>query len=206
MKICSKCKKEKGINGFYKDKNRKDGLYPICKICKNSDEALYRETHKEQKAVRMAIYRDRNKKEITVKNAVYRAENERALSDQKANYYIKNKEIILARQNEYYVENKEVIDKRNAAWKKDNPGKANAIAAQRRAVKLQATPKWLTGEHRAQIQAIYAEASILSEETNIPRHVDHIIPLQGEGVAGLHVPWNLQILTAIENIKKSNKI
>ncbi len=75
-----------------------------------------------------------------------------------------------------------------------------SVVAERRA----ATPDWLTDEQRAQIKAIYAEAIRLTEETGIPHHVDHIIPLTHPDVQGLHCPWNLQILTAADNIRKSN--
>lgn len=71
--------------------------------------------------------------------------------------------------------------------------------AKRRAKKLKATPQWLTKEDWSKIKEIYA---------NCPDgyHVDHIIPLQGEDVSGLHVPWNLQYLTAKDNLSKSNKL
>ena len=71
--------------------------------------------------------------------------------------------------------------------------------AKRRAKKLNATPKWLSKEDRAKIKDIYMSCPD-------GYHVDHIIPLQGEVVSGLHVPWNLQHLPAQVNISKSNKL
>ena len=63
----------------------------------------------------------------------------------------------------------------------------------------------LKGINKEEIKAIYREARRLTQETGIVHHVDHIVPLKGKNVMGLHVPWNMQILTAKENCKKSNK-
>ena len=75
-----------------------------------------------------------------------------------------------------------------------------AIAdARRRNMRM---PPWASG---AAIRAIYAEAKRLSKETGVPHHVDHVIPLQGEYVTGLHVETNLQILSASANLAKRNR-
>jgi hypothetical protein len=96
---------------------------------------------------------------------------------------------------EYQDRNRMKIREDNARWRKNNPGKRNAKEAKRRASKLHATPNWAD---LSQIQKIY---------DNCPKgfHVDHIVPLKGRIVSGLHVPWNLQHLSAEENHKKSNK-
>lgn len=71
---------------------------------------------------------------------------------------------------------------------------------------IRATPKNISSKDRLVIKSIYKSAKKLTIETGIKYHVDHIIPLRGKYVCGLNVPWNLQILTAIENCRKSNKV
>ena len=68
------------------------------------------------------------------------------------------------------------------------------------------TPPWLTDEHKFAIIKIYEECREVTQRTGIPHHVDHIIPLRGKLVSGLHVPWNLQIITAKENLSKGNRV
>ena len=72
--------------------------------------------------------------------------------------------------------------------------------------KMNAMPKWLTKEERDFIISLYKHAKYIEKMFGIKCHVDHIIPLRGENVCGLHVPWNLQILTAEDNLKKGNRL
>lgn len=91
-------------------------------------------------------------------------------------------------------------------YKKNNSGKMNALSAKRHSAKLQRTPKWLTSLHYSQIEMFYDAAQRLTTEFGIPMDVDHIVPLQGKNVSGLHVPWNLQVITEQENANKYNRI
>ena len=70
----------------------------------------------------------------------------------------------------------------------------------------QATPKWLTSEQRKQIVDIYEHMRDCRAVTGEDYHVDHIVPLRGENICGLHVPWNLQVLPAYVNMSKSNTL
>lgn len=87
----------------------------------------------------------------------------------------------------------------NTNWFKNNRSKHNFKEAKRRAQKINATPKWLTKEHWEQIKEIY-------DSCPEGYHVDHIMPLQGKNLSGLHVPWNLQHLPAKINCSKGNKV
>jgi len=132
-------------------------------------------------------------------------------------YYVANREKELAYAKTYYKANREKLSakakawfqanpERNAAngkaWRKANRDKDAAVSAKRRAAKLERTVPWAD---LVSIQAIYSEAKRLTETTGVKHHVDHVIPLQGELVSGLHVESNLQVLTAQENCSKSNK-
>jgi hypothetical protein len=90
-------------------------------------------------------------------------------------------------------------------WAEKHPKREKAInaakSAKRRARELQATPPWVDYK---EILDIYEEAQRLSRKTGVERHVDHIIPLAGKNVCGLHVAENLQILTVDENRLKWN--
>jgi len=90
-------------------------------------------------------------------------------------------------------------------WKEENRGHYNAIKARQRAQKLNATPRWLTKCQQQEIINVYRAAQTLEQADGVKRHVDHIIPLLGLNICGLHVPWNLQILPAKDNWKKGNR-
>lgn len=118
-------------------------------------------------------------------------------------YYERNKDLVLAKANNQPPEQRRAARR---AWKQRNPeaAQASANAWKRRA--RHATPRWLTPTHKAQIRAMYLAARRLTKETGIKHVVDHIVPLRSDCVCGLHVPWNLQILTHSENCAKGNRL
>ena len=97
---------------------------------------------------------------------------------------------------------------KQSAWLKEDRKKRPWIYTERaRARKRkvrQATPPWLTKDQRDEIIAVYKKAAELSLD-GLLHHVDHIVPLTGDNVCGLHVPWNLQAIPAHENMSKGNK-
>ena len=86
-------------------------------------------------------------------------------------------------------------------WSSDNRDRKNAHKAKRRAAKLERTAAW---GNKELIDDFYKRAARLSEATGIPMEVDHVYPLQGELVSGLHIETNLQILPKSVNASKSN--
>lgn len=152
---------------------------------------VYQEANRDKIRLRMKLWRENNNDEITEYDKKYREE---------------NKDILAERSRLYYYENKEKCNKRSNEYRKNNPEKLSAINSKRRSVKLNATPKWLSKKDLESIEELFICARMFRLYTGQDYHVDHIIPLQGKNVCGLHVPWNLQVIPAKENLSKSNKI
>jgi len=119
--------------------------------------------------------------------------------------YQRDREAVLERTKAYGKANRHITRKASKKYHKLNKDKSTYRAAKRRSQKLKATPKWLTEAHFKYISDLYTHAKDCELVSGEKYHVDHIIPLQGKDVCGLHVPWNLQVLPADINISKSNK-
>lgn len=127
---------------------------------------------------------------INVLAAIKRAKNPERISELKKADYKKHREAYLAQKRSYRQANK---------------GKITALNALRKEVIKQRTPEWLTEDDFWLIREVYDLAALRTKMFGFSWHVDHIVPLQGKLVSGLHVPINLQVIPGIENIKKKNK-
>jgi 5-methylcytosine-specific restriction endonuclease McrA len=92
------------------------------------------------------------------------------------------------------------------AWKENNKVQVRADTKARRRKHRLATPKWLSRKQKSEIRQIYQIAITMTQTTGEQYVVDHIIPLRADTVCGLHVPWNLRVITQDENLRKSNKL
>lgn len=159
---------------------------------------------------------------VRARAAAYQRDNPDAVRETKRKWYLKNRDRIRAKQAAYSAANRERGAQYHREWREANHdqikvryaerykdpivrGAARQRATDHRVKRLQRTPQWLTPEDKQKIKSIYAEAARLTCDTGEPWHVDHIIPMQGRIVSGLHVPTNLQVLRGEENIRKFNR-
>lgn len=115
-----------------------------------------------------------------------------------------NKQKIRIYQQQKYEANKAAILASVKRYAQKNKGKINARNKKHKLGQQQRTPSWLNSLHFKQIETFYIAAIKLTKELGIAFEVDHIVPLHGKNVCGLHVPWNLQVITKTQNIRKSN--
>lgn len=119
--------------------------------------------------------------------------------------YDKFSDKICAAARSYRAENIDAVNAQKRAYQKNNLHVYAKIKAKRKAAELQRTPSWLTQDDHWIIEQAYELAALRTKMLGIAFNVDHIIPLQGKKVSGLHVPLNLQVIPAQENRAKSNR-
>jgi len=145
------------------------------------------------------------------RTALWKNKNKEKLQKYRADYWSKNKSTEYVNHRAWVKENPEKVDsykenknKATSVWASNNKYKRNLNEAKRRFYKTQQLPKWLTDIDKLEIECIYKYCDSL-RKIGLDYHVDHIIPLRGKHVSGLHVPSNLQVIPAFQNLSKGNR-
>lgn len=216
MKTCRSCKTEKPLVDFFPKKGGRFGVSGSCRICDSARSRAYRTDQADAIRQQRLAYRQANRARLAAASrADYAANNAARKKTQKA-WREKN----TASRREYNARwraaNRQwLVDYearrhgsaylRNLVSRLADPARWRAYMAEYARKKTlhlkQAQPVWAD---RKAIRDIYLLAQIFTETTGVPHHVDHIVPLRGKNICGLHVETNLQILTASDNLAKSN--
>jgi 5-methylcytosine-specific restriction endonuclease McrA len=140
----------------------------------------------------------------TARAEYFRQYNQREeVKDRKNDWYTANREKVIQTA---ATRPKAILREYRNAWKRNNLLQIRADAKARRRKHRQATPQWLTRKQKSEIRQLYQIAITMTKTTGEQYVVDHIVPLRSETVCGLHVPWNLRVITQEENLAKSNKL
>lgn len=192
MKVCNRCKIEKDVSEYRPRPARKNAPAPYCRACEAVSSLAWRNANREKARENSRLwhkrYPDKSRAEYEKRKALPIPEHVRQY--QKVWHELNKAEVAIQKRD--YVQR--------------NRAKFNALSKNRAVAKKRQMPWWLTPIQLAQMQAFYEIALAATVQTGVKHHVDHIIPLQGKTVRGLHVPWNLQVIPYYENIAKSNKL
>ena len=131
----------------------------------------------------------------------YLAKNRNKNKEKCLKWHRANRTYAVKRMQVYYSNNRERNSELCREWREKNSERACFFSAKHRTAKLNQTVP-LNNAQQVEIEYMYLYNKIMPGNWD----VDHIIPLQGESVRGLHVPWNLQVISAADNRRKKNKV
>ena len=170
----------------------------------------YAAEHKDEALARVKAWRKANPEKLAEQNKRYAEKHPEIVKAKILRSKWKNIEIRRLKDKEaareYRALNKEKIAVSKKKYAQANKGKINALVAKREAAKLLRTPKWLSEDDLWMIEQAYELAALRTKMFGFSWHVDHVLPLQGKTVSGLHVPINLQVIIGIENVRKGNRV
>lgn len=203
MKTCSKCLVEKDPSDFSKNKSKSDGLNSYCKPCMRAygKQHRSREDVKEKRRLRQRELMRQPEYAEAQKAAQKKWSQSPEGREWARKHRLKHRDTKNEASRRWRKENPEKQRAADRSWRERNRGKANAKNMRRYAAKLKRTPLWAD---LVEIDYVYHAAQVIKDVYGTSWDVDHIIPLQGENVSGLHVQGNLQIMDPIQNRSKGN--
>ena len=211
-KVCTKCLVESSKDSFYKDKNAPDGLSYYCKSCLKKKSLIHYDRNKEvineQAKEKRKELKETNPEEyeklLEASRIAWHKRDKDASNKRSREWAKNNPDKSKAIKEKYVVKNYDKIKTKTKEYRQNNKARYSFLANQRRARQLQATPTWLTEEEKEDIYTFYVVREQFIDLFNVKYEVDHIIPLQGKTVCGLHVPWNLRVIESSINNSKKN--
>jgi len=168
-----------------------------------NDERDYKAEYQKRKEYYKARYQSIKEKH-SEQMRVWRSNNKEKVNEYSKSWCQNNKNKRASVMKAWRDANKERVKTYNKHYRESNRGKIVFFMANRRNAKLNRTPCWLTETDFEKIKRKYAYAQRKAEKTGERWVVDHIIPLQGKFVSGLHVPANLRVIKNTTNCSKHN--
>lgn len=206
-KICCRCNVSKPTTMFYKCNKAKDKLQSSCKDCKrdfgrklNNNVAVEYKKCKHCEIVKPSSEFRTNKQSSD--GLRHECKDCRASSDRQ--YRLDNWDAIYPKKREYEINNRKELNKKRVELYHSNLDKYRSRSLFYVHARRKSQPKW-TMEFKAEWNVLNNSRIELENTTGIKHNIDHIIPVIHPDVCGLSVPWNYQILTQEENVRKSNQ-
>lgn len=178
-KVCSKHPELEGL---------REGSSRLCKQCRKDTVARFRANHPNARAEADRRWALKHPEKRRAREKKYREAHPQDIVDRKKRYRLNNLEKVKVKVRE---------------WARLNADKRQALEAKRKASKLQATPAWANDFF---IKEAYHLAKVRERVLGGKWHVDHIVPLRSKIVCGLHVENNLQVIPAVINMRKGNRM
>lgn len=199
-KKCTACLAERAARHYAKNR---DAILARKRETSTDRREYLRDYRKRSQAMRRTWYQE-NRQRLLSAAAEYRRKNPDRIADYRRWYAAKHPDRLRLASLQWRSQNKEHLKVYMREYRAENAALFAQHAARRRARNVLAEPAWLSDSEKRRIALIYQLSRTKSQWTGVPHEVDHVVPLAGEDVCGLHVPWNLKVIPAADNRAKCN--